>query len=128
MIRWNYTISNRQKKELARGTTLRIAIPVDPQLPDEPTDIELGQWLRDRIPTLEEFGRVRSWVCAPVWCDTHRSDTNQGATRILGPIQRRVDASTVAFSVWAIILIIDPMRGSNGTEHPTQWPGGDIDR
>ena len=108
-----YRLSGRQAKELvARGQSLRIAIPEPPDLPD---DCDLLAFARESLPAVSgeivEAERIELSVEPP---------TGPGLTGVIGSIQERPGG--LSWLVPAVVVTIRPAAHQRGRVDKIQWP------
>jgi hypothetical protein len=108
-----YRLSGRQAKRLvARGESLRIAIPEPPDLPD---DCDLLGFAREALPAsggeIVEAERIELSV---------EPGAGPGLTSVLGSIQER--PSGLCWLVPAVVVTIRPTAHERGQVDKIQWP------
>lgn len=130
-IKLTYTLSNKQIKELQRGTRLFIALPQEPFA--KPSRISMNDarkivtdFIASRLK-LPEGVRVIGWEVSHVNVSPDRNPQNVGLSALLGDIMHEIGPDTIAYSVSCLVVTIGTER-HNGTTHPPKWPGGETIR
>lgn len=113
-----YGLSNRQRKELERGTRLRIAIPA----PAGESDLDPRVWFCESVPEIdprsivivEEFGMPVSPL---------QKEAGDGLGSILGKIVHDDEPLPVlCVEIWCVVAELQERRVSKARAQ-TQWAG-----
>jgi len=111
-----YLLSNRQRKELANGKLIRVALPI-PETPQ----MDLLDWARQHLDadpaTIRRARQTNVWCCRT---DAAQSRVEHQVGRILRDSQD-CPPGQIVYSVDVVMVELSTRPTPRG-EYPAQWP------